>query len=313
MKELDASLKPKSNRTWKIFKSQLTLQMMILPCMLFLLIFAYIPLAGNIIAFQDFKIISGFTGSEFVGLSHFKEMFSDPTFYMAMKNTVILSLFYLLVVFPAPLLFALLINEIPFVRFRKILQTTSYLPHFISFAMVASMWIILLDSQGVVNQSLLTLQLIQHPIEFWTDPDLFRPLSLLVSIWKETGWGAIIFLAAVAGINPDLYEAAMMDGAGRIKRIIHITLPNLIPLFAILFILKIGTLFTGNLDHSILLGNSFNKESSYVIEYYSLQMGLELTRYSYATAVSLFQAVMSLLLVLFANWFSGKVSGNRLF
>ncbi|WP_042163298.1 ABC transporter permease [Paenibacillus gorillae] len=313
MKELDASLKPKSNRTWKIFKSQLTLQMMILPCMLFLLIFAYIPLAGNIIAFQDFKIISGFTGSEFVGLSHFKEMFSDPTFYMAMKNTVILSLFYLLVVFPAPLLFALLINEIPFVRFRKILQTTSYLPHFISFAMVASMWIILLDSQGVVNQSLLTLQLIHHPIEFWTDPDLFRPLSLLVSIWKETGWGAIIFLAAVAGINPDLYEAAMMDGAGRIKRIIHITLPNLIPLFAILFILKIGTLFTGNLDHSILLGNSFNKESSYVIEYYSLQMGLELTRYSYATAVSLFQAVMSLLLVLFANWFSGKVSGNRLF
>ncbi|MFF2479619.1 ABC transporter permease [Paenibacillus sp. NPDC058071] len=313
MKQLDASLKPKSNRTWRIFKSQLTLQMMILPCMFFLLIFAYIPLAGNIIAFQDFKIISGFTGSEFVGLSHFKEMFSDPTFYMAMKNTVILSLFYLLVVFPAPLLFALLINEIPFVRFRKILQTTSYLPHFISFAMVASMWIILLDSQGVVNQSLLTLQLIQHPIEFWTDPDLFRPLSLLVSIWKETGWGAIIFLAAVAGINPDLYEAAMMDGAGRIKRIIHITLPNLIPLFAILFILKIGTLFTGNLDHSILLGNSFNKESSYVIEYYSLQMGLELTRYSYATAVSLFQAVMSLLLVLFANWFSGKVSGNRLF
>ncbi|GGG53510.1 ABC transporter permease [Paenibacillus radicis (ex Gao et al. 2016)] len=313
MKQLDASLKPKSNRTWKIFKSQLTLQMMILPCMLFLLIFAYIPLAGNIIAFQDFKIISGFTGSEFVGLSNFQEMFSDPTFYMAMKNTVILSLFYLLVVFPAPLLFALLINEIPFVRFRKILQTTSYLPHFISFAMVASMWIILLDSQGVVNQSLLTLQLIQHPIEFWTDPDLFRPLSLLVSIWKETGWGAIIFLAAVAGINPDLYEAAMMDGAGRIKRIIHITLPNLIPLFAILFILKIGTLFTGNLDHSILLGNSFNKESSYVIEYYSLQMGLELTRYSYATAVSLFQAVMSLLLVLFANWFSGKVSGNRLF
>ncbi|MGO4546675.1 ABC transporter permease [Paenibacillus sp. 2TAB23] len=313
MKELEAVRNRRNNRTWNLFKSQITLQMMILPCILFLIIFAYIPLAGNIIAFQDFKITSGFTGSEFVGFENFAEMFSDPNFYMAMRNTVILSLLYLLVVFPVPLLFALLIHEIPFMRFKKIVQTTSYLPHFISFAMVASMWIILLDNNGMVNQSLLLLDMIRHPIEFWTEPGLFRPLSTLVSIWKETGWSAIIFLAAIAGINPDLYEAATMDGAGRIKKMIHITLPNLVPLFAILFILKIGTLFSGNLDHSILLGNSFNKETSYVIEYYSLQMGLELTRYSYATAISSFQAVMSLVLVLFANWFSGKVSGNRLF
>ncbi|MEK8130550.1 ABC transporter permease subunit [Paenibacillus filicis] len=313
MNKTDTALKPRGNGNWKVFKSQITLQMMILPCILFLILFAYIPLAGNIIAFQDFKIMSGITGSKFVGLTHFAEMFSDPTFYLAIKNTILLSLLYLIVVFPAPLIFALLIHEIPFRRLKKIVQTTSYLPHFISFAMVASMWIILLDPKGLVNESMLLLQLIKHPIEFWTEPGLFRPLSLLISMWKEVGWGAIIFLAAITGINPELYEAAMIDGAGRIRRIISITLPNLIPLFAILFILKIGSLFTGNLDHSILLGNSFNKETSYVVEYYSLQMGLELTRYSYATAISLFQSVMSLLLVLFANWFSGKVSGNRLF
>lgn len=313
MNELGRPRKQMSKHSWKLFKSQLSLQMMILPSMLFLLVFAYIPITGNIIAFQDFRITSGFLGSSFVGLKNFTEMFSDPTFYMAMKNTVILSFLYLVVVFPAPLLFALLMNEIPFLRLKKIVQTTSYLPYFISFAMVASMWIFLLDAKGVVNQSLLLLHLVQHPIEFWTEPGLFRPLSLLVSMWKEVGWGAIIYLAAIAGINPELYEAATMDGANRIKKMTHITLPNLIPLFAILFILKIGTLFNGNLDQSILLGNSFNKETSYVIEYYSLQMGLELTRYSYATAVSSFQAVASLILVLIANWFSGKVSGNRLF
>jgi putative aldouronate transport system permease protein len=313
MKEAMATPNKQGGGTWKKLKSQWTLQLMILPCIAFLIVFAYIPLAGNIIAFQNFKITSGFTGSEFVGLGHFAEMLRDPTFHQAMKNTVLLSLLYLLVVFPMPLLFALLINEIPFRRFRKLVQTTSYLPHFIAFAMVASMWIILLDPKGLVNETMQLLHLIRHPIEFWTEPGLFRPLSTLISIWKETGWGAIIFLAAIAGIQPDLYEAAMIDGAGRIKRILHITLPNLVPLFAMLFILKAGTLFTGNLDHSILLGNSFNKDTSYVIEYYSLQMGLELTRYSYATAVSSFQALMSLLLVLFANWFSGRVSGNRLF
>ncbi|WP_219838320.1 sugar ABC transporter permease [Paenibacillus sp. R14(2021)] len=293
--------------------SQLPLQLMVLPGMLFLLVFAYTPLAGNIIAFQDFKIVDGFGGSSFVGLANFREMFADPTFYQAMKNTVLLSLFYLVIVFPAPLFFALLMNEIPFLRLRKLVQTTSYLPYFVSFAMVASMWIFLLDSKGMLNQSLTTLHLIKHPIEFWTEPGLFRPLATLVGLWKEVGWGAIIYLAAIAGINPDLYEAAKMDGAGRLKRITHITLPNLIPLFAILFILKIGTLFNGNLDQSMLLGNAFNKDTSYVIEYYSLQMGLELTRYSYATAVSLFQAAVSLVLVVFANWFSGRVSGNRLF
>lgn len=295
------------------FASQLPLQLMVWPAMLFLLVFAYVPLAGNAIAFQNFKIIDGFRGSEFVGLANFREMFADPTFYSAMTNTVVLSLFYLIIVFPAPLLLALIINEVPFVRLRKVVQTTSYLPHFISFALVASMWIFLLDAKGGVNQALETLRLVRHPIEFWTEPGLFRPLATLVSLWKEIGWGAIIYLAAIAGIHPDLYEAAKMDGAGRLKRIRHVTLPSLVPLFAILFILKIGTLFNGNLDQSVLLGNTFNKETSYVIEYYSLQMGLELTRYSYATAVSLFQALASIVLVLLANWMSGKASGNRLF
>jgi putative aldouronate transport system permease protein len=304
----------RKGRHWTtVFKSQLTLQMMILPSMIFLIIFAYIPIAGNVIAFQQFNLTTGFLKSPFIGLANFTEMFSDPTFYMAMRNTVILSLLNMVIVFPAPLLFALIINEIPFLRFRKFVQTSSYLPNFISFSMVASMWIFLLDPKGMVNQSMLLLNMIQHPIEFWTEPGLFRPLSIMISIWKGVGWGAIIYLAAISGINPDLYEAAKMDGAGRVKRIIHITLPSLIPLFSILFILNIGTLFSGNLDQSVLLGNSFNKETSYVIEYYSLQMGLELTRYSYATAVSFFQSTMAILLVLVANWFSGKVSGNRLF
>jgi putative aldouronate transport system permease protein len=295
------------------FKDQILLQLMVLPGIIFLIIFAYLPMAGLIIAFQDFRIIKGFAGSPWVGLKQFELMFTDPVFWLAVKNTVLLSLVNLGVGFFAPVILALSLNEIPFARFKKIVQTSSYLPYFISWAVVASMWLTLLEPNGLINSILIQLGLIQKPIGFWTQQDLFRPMAATVTIWKGAGWAAIIYLAAISQVDQELYEAAMLDGAGRFARIFHITLPALKPLIAILFILNLGTLVRGNLDVSVLFGNPFNYQSSYIIEAYTLDLGFKLTRDSFATAVGLVQSSFSLLLVIAANWAAAKFADTRLF
>lgn len=302
-----------SSKFIKRFKSQLVLQMMVMPGLIFLLVFAYIPMFGIVIAFQDYRITSGIMNSNWVGLKHFIDIFTDPQFASATWNTIILSLLNIFIVFPAPLVFALILNEIPFLKLKKITQTSSYLPHFLAWVSVATMWTLLLDPQGMVNQLLVSIGFIERPIAFWSQPQYFRILAVLVSIWKGLGWGAIIFLASIAGINPELYEAATIDGAGRLRRIVNITLPSISRIFYVLLVLNIAGLVRGNLDLSYLLGNVFTRSVSYVLEFYTLDMGLNLMRYSFATAVGLFQSVISLILVVFANWASGKVSGNRLF
>ncbi|MDI6617810.1 MAG: ABC transporter permease subunit [Clostridiales bacterium] len=304
-------LKSKSNLL--SIKRQMPLQAMVLPGIIVLLIFSYLPMFGIIIAFKDFTIAKGFLGSPWVGLKHFISFFTDSTFIMAMKNTVILSLLRLLICFPAPIIFALILNEIPYLRYKKVVQTSSYFPHFIAYVVVAALWSNLLDPRGLVNNFLIGTGLISKPIEFWTDSGKFRILAIIVDIWKEIGWGAIIYIAAIAGINPELYESAKIDGASRIKQIIYITLPSIASTIAIMFILSIGGLFRGNLDQSYLFGNAFNKQTSYIIEYYVLDMGFKTMRYSFATAVNLFQSLISLILLVFANWLSGRISGNRIF
>jgi putative aldouronate transport system permease protein len=293
---------------------QWDLQAMVLPGILFLLVFAYVPMSGVVLAFKEEKLGRVFfTEGAWVGFQHFAEMFGDEYFRRAITNTVAMALIELLIAFPVPIVLALLLNELPGVRFRRVVQTSSYLPYFISFVIIANMWTMLLDEKGVVNGLLLALGVIRQPIWFWGEPGLFWWLAALVNAWKAAGYSAVIYLATIAGFPEEMYEAAVIDGAGRLRRIFSITLPNMLGIITMLLILSASGLVKGSLDVSYLLGNMFNRPKSYVIEYYTLQMGLENARYAFATAVSLFQSVVGLLLVMAANWLSGKAGGSKLF
>jgi len=289
-------------------RGQLVLQAMALTGVAFLVVFAYLPMFGIIIAFKDYKIVSGFLGSPWAGFKHFAAAFNDDRFFMAFKNTIILSFLNTIFVFPAPIFFALVLNELPFRRLKKISQTCSYLPHFISYVVVATLWLTFLDPRGPINSLLVALGIARDAIEFWAEPNLFRPLAVVVTMWQQTGWNAIIFFAAMAGINPELYESAIIDGAGRIRRMVSITLPSIKGTIVILFILRFSNLFRGNFEQSYLLGNIFNKEKSYVLEYFTLDVGLNLMRYSFATAVNLFQSILSLTLLLMINRISKRTT-----
>lgn len=294
-------------------RQQLPFQLMVWPGMILLLIFAYTPMMGLVISFQDYAVGVNFWDSPFVGLKHFNEFLRDSTFWMSFKNTIILSLLKMFVVFPMPILLALIINEIPGQKYKKLVQTSSYFPHFIAYVVVAALWINVLDPRGLVNNTLMMLNIVDAPIEFWTDPAKFKLLATLLDIWKNIGWSAIIYFAAITGINSELYKSAKIDGAGRIDQIRFITLPSIASTIIIMFLLSIGGLVSGNLDSSVLLGNPFNKETSYIIEYYTLDMGIKTMRYSFATAVGLFQSIITVTLVIFANIVSRKVSDVSMF
>ncbi len=294
-------------------RGQAQLQLMTLPGLLFLVVFAYLPMVSLVIAFQDFKILQGYFGSRFVGLKYFAQAFTDPAFLPAFRNTVLLSLYGLVIGFPAPIALALIINEIPGAGYRRLVQTTSYLPHFISYVVTAALFIQLLDRRGIVNDVLVAAGVIDEPVLWWSKSEYWRLLATSVNVWKSVGFSAIIYLAAIAGIDEQLYEAAIIDGAGRLRRMFRITLPNMTGIVAVLLILNMGGLVRASLDTSYLLGNLFTRETSYVLEYYVLEMGLELGRYSFATAVGLMQSVLALLLVIFTNWLSGRLSGRSLF
>lgn len=295
------------------FIKQIPLQSMVWIGLIQVFLFAYVPMFGIIIGFQDYSLSGGFFDSPWVGLKHFAEFFQDSTFQMAFKNTVLLALIRLVCCFPMPIILALILNEVKSPRLKKVSQTASYFPHFVAYVVVAALWITILDTRGLANSALMGLGIIEQPIEFWTDPGKFRILAVIVENWKEMGWSAIIYVAAISGISPELYEAAQMDGATRLQRIWYITFPGISGTIAVMLILQVGNLFKGNLDQSMLLGNVFNKETSYIIEHYALDMGFKTMRHSFATAVSLFQSVLSLVLVLGANWLSGKISGKKMF
>ena len=302
------------SETQKIkIKKHLPYQLLVWPSMIFLIIFAYIPIAGLVIAFQDYSLSTSYFNNPWAGLKHFKAFLNDSTFWTSFKNTIQLSLLRMFFVFPMPILLALVINELPGLKFKKVVQTCSYFPHFMAYVVVAALWKDVLSTNGLINNLLMDLGLSSEPIRFWTDPDKFKTLATLVDLWKGTGWSAIIYFAAITGINSELYEAATVDGAGRLARIRYITLPGIMNTIIIMFILSIGGLVSGNLNVSVLLGNSFTKSESYIIEYYTLEMGLGTMRYSFATAVGMFQSVISVALVLFANHMSNKYQEVGLF
>ena len=301
----------------KEFKKQLPSHAFVWLGLLFLLLFSLIPMSGIIISFQEYDIKTGFWGmftAPNVGLKHFSDFIAHRKFGVLVRNTVLISVLKLVFSFPLPILFAIMITEMRGTKYKRLVQTASYLPHFISWTIVAGIiHSFFSTSTGMLNELLLSIGLIQQPIPLMTNPDLYYTMAVVSDIWKEMGWSAIIYLAAISGIDPSLYESAQIDGAGRLKRIWHITLPGIRGTISVLLILAIGSLFTANFDQAMLLGNNLNITRSEIIEVFVYKSGLSQGRYSFATAAGLFQSVISFILVITANSVSRKLSGVSLY
>ncbi|NQX63335.1 ABC transporter permease [Paenibacillus qinlingensis] len=285
--------------------------LMVLPVVLFYVIFKYFPMYGAVIAFKDFTPMKGILGSQWVGLKNFHDFFTSFYFWRVLRNTFLISFYHLFFGFPAPILLAILLNEVRQAVFKRLVQTVSYLPHFISLVVICGL-IIDFTNRGGIIQSIVAYFGGEQGSLLGSARN-FRSVYVTSSIWQEIGWSSIIYLAALSGINPELYEAAKVDGAGRFRQIFNITLPSLIPTIMILLILRIGGMMEVGFEKIILLYNPNTYETADVISSFVYRMGLSSGNdYSYTTAVGLFESAINFVLIISANWLSRRYSGNRL-
>ncbi|WP_127534666.1 ABC transporter permease [Paenibacillus kobensis] len=289
------------------------LQAMALLGVAWMIIFNYIPMYGIIIAFKDYDIIRPVSAAPWVGLEHFRELFEDENLKYVLKNTIGMSLIKLVIGFPLPILFALLMNELRSMMFKRWVQTISYLPHFLSWVILGGIMATWLADVGIVNKVLMALNFIKEPIFYLAEPKYFWSIVITSDIWKELGWSAIIYLAAISSISPELYEAATIDGAGRGQKMWNITLPSIKGTISILFILAISGVLNSNFDQILVLRNQLNETSSNVIDVYVYQVGLLNGRYSYAAAVGLIKSIIALALLLGANNITKRLNNTSLF
>lgn len=284
---------------------------MLIPGILFFLVFCYGPMYGLVIAFQDYYPMKGIDGSQFVGLKHFKALASNPFFLPVLRNTLIISFYKLLICFPAPIILCLALNEIKGVRFKKVAQSISYLPHFVSWVVVSGIILEFLSpSRGPIN--ILRESLGLESIFFVADQKYFRGVLVLTDLWKSIGWGSIVYLAAVTGVDPALYEAAEMDGAGRIKKILHITLPTLAPIVTVMFIMQSGKILNDSFEqvYNFLTPTTYGVGD--VISTFVYRMGIQKMQYSFTTAVDLFKNIISFILVMLTNYIARKTNDYAL-
>ncbi len=292
--------------SWKEnFKRYKYIYILLIPVLAYYIIFKYIPMGGLIIAFQDYKPLLGYFGSAFVGFQNFIDYLTGPYSLRTIGNTLMINIYQLLIGFPAPIIFALLLNELKWKKFKAVNQTLSYLPHFVSAVVVAGLLTDFLMSDGFIT-TIVCFFTGQEAANLLANPDYFRLIYTLMGIWKGIGWGSIIYLATLSNADPTLYEAATIDGAGRIKQIIHITIPVLIPIIAIQLIMRVGSMMSEGYETILLLQNSFNMYTSDIISTYVYRRGIEELAYSYAAAVDLFNSVVNITLLCFANWFSKR-------
>lgn len=309
---LSSNKSAKREKTIQRIKNQKYLFMIAIPCLIYIVIFFFGPLYGWLMAFFKYKPSRGILGSEFVGLHYFKQFFTDPDLGKIVRNTLAMSSLNLVSINIFPLLLALLINEVSNKVFKRTIQTLTYLPHFVSFVVVANIFLELLGSEGAINEMLKNMGVIETAYKFWQQPSLFWLLATFVRVWKEVGWGAIIYLAALSGIDQTQYEAAAIDGCGRIRRIFSITIPNLLPTVMVLWITNMSGIFSASFDASYMLGNATTSEVAEVIETYIYKMGLSMGMYSYSTAVSLIQTVLGFILVYLTNTLARKTTDYSL-
>jgi len=303
-------------------KKQYMIQLFVLCGIAFLVVFNYTPMFGILIAFKDYSITDGVSGmftAPWNGFAHFLEFFNDHMFWVVVGNTLAISLLKILFTFPAPIILALVLNEITITPLKRFAQTVSYLPHFISWVIVAGIaGSFFSQTRGVVNEILLQMNIIENPLAILIEPQYFWGLAVGTEVWKATGWWSIIFLAAIAGVDPTLYEAAQMDGAGRLKRIWHITLPSIKGAIVVVLVLSIGNLLGGgiggsNFEQSMLLGNVINSPRSEIIQTYAFRIAMVEGRFDYGAAITFIQSVVSVVLIFSSNHIMKRISGSSLF
>ncbi|MFD1136520.1 ABC transporter permease [Paenibacillus urinalis] len=297
----------------KKFLRQKHIQTMALLGVVWMFIFNYIPMYGIIIAFKEYDIIGSISEAPWVGLEHFREFLDDDSLRNVIRNTLGMSLLKLIIGFPLPILFALFLNELRSIKFKRTVQTISYLPHFLSWVVLGGILATWLSDIGVINNILMALNIIDEPISYLAEPKYFWTIIIASDIWKELGWSAIIYLAAISSVSPEMYEAATIDGAGRFQKMWYVTLPSIKSTITILFILAVSGVLNSNFDQILVLRNSLNDSASNVIDYYVYQTGILSGRYSYSTAVGLIKSVIALILLLLANKVSKKINGTSLY
>ena len=307
------------HRPWYIrMAKQWDLQILVVPAIIYVLVFNYVPMYGVIMAFQEFRLGDTLGLSQWVGLQHFRVLFADPLFPRLLRNNVVMGLLRIFIGFPLPIIFAILLNELRFLRFKKITQTISYLPHFISWAVAATLMFDFLDLDGAFNQFLLWIGLVDAPLFFFGDSSYFWGVFIATHIWKSLGWEAIIFVAAITSIDTELYEAASIDGAGRLAKIWYITVQGIKPTIIILFILTVGSLMATSFDQIMMLtrlmGNALLREHADILSTYVFRVGLGAQmRFSFAAAVGLVAAIINFALLLGANTVARHKSETSLF
>jgi putative aldouronate transport system permease protein len=290
-------------RNWSLY-------LLVVPVILFYVLFAYKPLYGALIAFKDYTPGRGFSGSPWIGFEHFIRFFQSPYFIRLLRNTFLLSFYGLLLGFPAPIILALLLNEVRHSPFKRTVQTITYLPHFISMIVIAGMITDFSLSTGLFNDIIAFFGGQRFPL--LQQPNLYRPIYITSDIWQQMGWGTIIYLSALSAIDPQLYEAAMIDGAGRFRQLLSVTLPSLAPTIVILLILRIGHLLGIGYEKTILLYNPATYETADIISTYVYRVGLLEQNWSYSTAIGLFNSVVNFSLLIIANRICRKLSETSL-
>ena len=281
----------------------------------YFILFKWMPVLGNVLAFRRYRPLTGPYGVSWVGIRYFKQFLSQPQFWNAFRNTLILAVLNLVVNFPLPILFALLLNEIRASRFRSLVQTVSFMPRFISTIVVISILTLLLSPSGGLITRLMRECFGRPPVYYMNEPGYFRALYILTDAWQHTGWTAIVYLAAIAGIPDDLYEAARIDGANRFQQVLHVTIPSILSTIMVMLILKIGNLLSLGFEKVLLMYTPANSSVSDIIDTYVYRVGLQsnANQYSYATAIGLFSGVIGLILVTSANFLSRILTGESLY
>ena len=296
----------------KDLKRNYSLYILVIPVLLWYAYFCYKPMYGILMAFQNFNFRRGIWGSDWVGFANFIRFFSDPYFTRNILNTISISFTDILLGFPAPIVFALLINEIPSQKFAKLTQTITYMPHFVSLVVICGMIKSFVGADGVITSIVAAVTGTPVKESLLNNASLYVPIHVLSGIWQELGWSSIIYLAALSGVDESLYEAASIDGANRLRQTISITIPSIVPVIITMLILRLGSVLSVGYEKVMLLTNSFNASKSEILSYYTYKVGIMNGEYSLSTAAGLFNSVINFVFIFTANAISRRVSENSL-
>ena len=301
----------RGQRLWRSIVRERWMYLFILPGLLYFLIFIYVPLAGNIIAFKDYSPFLGFRASPWVGLENFRQLFSDPEFERALVNTLQIEALQLIFSFPAPLLLALLLNSLIHEPLKRAIQSVVYLPHFLSWVIVIALWQQVFGGAGFINQSLRNQGF--DTINIMSNPEFFKPLVVLQAMWKDVGWGTIIFLAALTKIDVQLYEAAVIDGAGGWRRLRDVTLPGIRTVIILLLILRLGSMLSVGFEQYFLQRNAVGADAAEVLDTFVYFRGIQGGDWGFATAVGMVRGVVGAILILASNWLAKRIGEEGIF